>query len=81
MTDEVTLRRMNEPVTVTRVTTCNRDCPDACRIVATVENERVTRIAGDPEHPVTRGFLCYRTNQFLSTQYSPESIGMKAGIV
>lgn len=30
----------------------------------------MTRLQGDPEHPVTRGFLCYRTQKFLSTQYS-----------
>jgi len=57
-----------------RKTTCNRDCPDACSIVATVEEERVVKIGGDPDHPVTRGFLCYRTNQFLQTQYSPERL-------
>lgn len=55
-------------------TVCNRDCPDACSIVATVEDGRVTKIAGDPEHPVTRGFLCWRTNQFLETQYAPTRV-------
>jgi anaerobic selenocysteine-containing dehydrogenase len=35
-------------------TTCNRDCPDACRIAAMVEAGRVTRLRGDPAHPVTR---------------------------
>jgi len=25
-------------------TTCNRDCPDACGIVATVEGDRVARV-------------------------------------
>lgn len=57
-----------------RKTTCNRDCPDACRIVATVEDGRVTHLGGDPEHPVTRGFLCYRTGHFLHTQYSPQRL-------
>jgi anaerobic selenocysteine-containing dehydrogenase len=57
-----------------RRTTCNRDCPDACGIVATVEDGRVVKIGGDPAHPVTRGFLCYRTNHFLSTQYSPDRL-------
>ena len=57
-----------------RKTVCNRDCPDACGIVATVENGRVTRIRGDKEHPITRGFLCYRTSLFLSTQYSPDRL-------
>ena len=54
-----------------RKTLCNRDCPDACGIVATVEDGRVTSIRGDKDHPVTRGFLCYRTSLFPSTQYSP----------
>jgi anaerobic selenocysteine-containing dehydrogenase len=57
-----------------RRTTCNRDCPDACSILATVEEGRVTKIAGDPNHPVTRGALCYRTSRFLHTQYSPERL-------
>ncbi len=57
-----------------RKTLCNRDCPDSCGIVATVEDGRVTKLAGDPEHPVTRGFLCHRTNQFLKLQYSPERL-------
>ena len=55
-------------------TVCNRDCPDACSIVATVEGDRVTKIGGDPAHPVTRGFLCWRTNHFLETQYAPTRI-------
>ncbi len=55
-------------------TTCNRDCPDACGIVATVEDGRVVRLEGDPDHPVTRGFLCYRTNRFLDRQYDPDRL-------
>ncbi len=55
-------------------TTCNRDCPDACGIVATVENGRVTKLQGDPDHPVTRGFLCYRTSRFLERQYDPDRL-------
>jgi len=58
-----------------RITTvCNRDCPDACGVVATVENGKVVRLQGDREHPVTQGFLCYRTSQFLHTQYSPQRL-------
>src|SRR5205085_8442790 len=52
-----------------RKTVCNRDCPDACAIVAHVEDGKVTRVGGDPSHPVTGGFLCWRTNNFLPLQY------------
>ena len=55
-------------------TACNRDCPDACGIVATVEDGRVVAIAGDKEHPITRGFLCERTSRYLARQYSPDRL-------
>ncbi len=55
-------------------TSCTRDCPDACGIIATVEDGRITKISGDPDHPVTRGYLCYRTNRFLERQYDPERL-------
>ena len=57
-----------------RKTLCNRDCPDACSIVAHVEDGKVVQLGGDPEHPVTNGFLCWRTNNFLPLQYSPKRL-------
>ena len=57
-----------------RKTVCNRDCPDTGAIVAEVEDGKVVRLGGDPSHPVTQGFLCWRTNNFLPLQYSPERI-------
>ncbi len=57
-----------------RRTTCNRDCPDACGILATVADGQVTALRGDPEHPVTRGFLCFRTSRFLELQRAPERL-------
>ena len=57
-----------------RRTICNRDCPDACSILATVQGDRVVKLAGDPQHPVTRGFLCWRTNHFLRLQYGPDRL-------
>jgi anaerobic selenocysteine-containing dehydrogenase len=66
----------DESASQTRKTICNRDCPDACSIVATIEDGRVTRLAGDRDHPVTRGFLCWRTNHFLNLQYAPDRIVM-----
>lgn len=51
-----------------RRTTCSRDCPDACGILAEVRDGVVTALKGDPEHPVTQGFLCFRTSRFLDHQ-------------
>ncbi len=57
-----------------RTTTCNRDCPDACRIVATWEDGKVVQLEGDRDHAITRGFLCYRTSHFLRLQYGSERL-------
>ncbi len=48
----------------TKKTICPLDCPDACGIVATVENETITRLDGDPDHPFTRGFLCKKVRTY-----------------
>ena len=58
------------PMAQTLRTTCNRDCPDACGMLATVEDGLVTSLRGDPDHPVTRGFLCFRTSRFPELQSS-----------
>jgi anaerobic selenocysteine-containing dehydrogenase len=55
-------------------TTCNRDCPDSCGIITTVDNGRIIKHRGDPDHGITRGFLCYRGNHYLDRFYSKERI-------
>ena len=39
-------------------TTCPRDCYDGCGIVVERRNGEITRVLGDPDHPVSRGTLC-----------------------
>ncbi|MEO1191188.1 MAG: molybdopterin-dependent oxidoreductase [Pseudomonadota bacterium] len=39
-------------------TSCPRDCYDGCGIVVVKREGRVTRVLGDPDHPVSRGALC-----------------------
>jgi anaerobic selenocysteine-containing dehydrogenase len=41
-----------------RRTTCPRDCYDGCGIVVELDGDRIARVLGDPEHPVSRGKLC-----------------------
>jgi anaerobic selenocysteine-containing dehydrogenase len=55
-------------------TTCNRDCPDSCSILATVEHGRVVGHVADPEHAVTRGFLCAKGNRYLRRQYHDQRV-------
>jgi anaerobic selenocysteine-containing dehydrogenase len=38
-------------------------------MLVTVEDGRATRVAGDPDHPFTRGFLCAKVNRYLERTY------------
>ena len=53
---------------------CPHDCPDGCAVLITVEDGRATRIQGDPEHPITRGFLCGKVAKYLDRVYSPDRV-------
>src|ERR1700733_6994983 len=53
---------------------CPHDCPDACGVLITVDDGRATKIQGDPEHPVTRGFLCAKVAKYLDRVYSPDRV-------
>lgn len=62
---------------------CSHDCPDSCGVLVTVESltgadgqkqERAVKIAGDPQHPVTLGFLCGKVARYLDRVYSPERL-------
>ena len=43
-------------------------------MVVTVEDGRAVRIAGDPEHPMTQGFLCTKVSKYLERTYHPERL-------
>src|SRR6188472_1433478 len=48
---------------------CPHDCPDTCAMLVTVENGRAVRVAGDPDHPFTQGFLCAKVNRYVERTY------------
>jgi len=53
---------------------CPFDCPDCCGLLIEVDNGRVVRVSGDPEHPFTRGFLCAKMNHYQKTIHSPQRL-------
>jgi anaerobic selenocysteine-containing dehydrogenase len=53
---------------------CALDCPDTCSLLVNVENGAATRLRGNPDHPVTRGFLCGKVAQYLEREYSPQRL-------
>src|SRR5438477_4690719 len=57
-----------------RHSVCALDCPDACSLLVDIDGGRATRLRGNPDHPVTRGFLCGKVARYLDRQYSPERL-------
>jgi len=55
-------------------TTCIRDCPDSCGVIAVVEDGKIVGHRGDPAHGVTRGVLCWRGNNYLKRFYDPSRL-------
>src|SRR4051794_40747811 len=53
---------------------CPHDCPDTCAMLVTVEDGRAVKVAGDPDHPVTRGFLCTKVNNYEQRTHSPDRV-------
>jgi anaerobic selenocysteine-containing dehydrogenase len=53
---------------------CPHDCPDTCAMHVTVEDGRAVAVTGDPEHPITVGFLCGKVSNYLDRVYSPDRI-------
>lgn len=55
-------------------TACPRDCYDTCGLVVEVENGRAVRLYGDPDHGITRGFLCPKGPSYLEQVYHPDRL-------
>ena len=55
-------------------TVCHLDCPDTCAMVVTLDGDRAVSLAGAPEHPMTRGFLCHKMSHYLDVVYHPDRI-------
>ena len=53
---------------------CPLNCPDSCGIVTRVEEGRVVQTTGDPEHPITRGWLCRKGNEYLERLNHPSRL-------
>jgi anaerobic selenocysteine-containing dehydrogenase len=53
---------------------CPHDCPDTCAMLVTVVDGRAVRVAGDPEHPFTNGFLCTKVNRYIERTYHKDRL-------
>jgi anaerobic selenocysteine-containing dehydrogenase len=50
---------------------CPHDCPDTCGVITEVEEGKAVRFSGDPEHPITKGWLCAKVRPYLDHVYHP----------
>jgi anaerobic selenocysteine-containing dehydrogenase len=57
-----------------RHSVCALDCPDACSLLVNVEDRVASKLRGNPDHPVTRGFLCGKVAKYLDREYSPQRL-------
>ena len=53
---------------------CPHDCPSQCALSVTVEDGRVTDVAGDSEHPFTRGVICGKVHDYAERLYAPTRV-------
>jgi anaerobic selenocysteine-containing dehydrogenase len=53
---------------------CPQDCPDTCAFLYHVEDGKLVEVAGDPDHPTTRGGLCVKLKDYAEHHYNPARV-------
>jgi len=53
--------------------TCMRDCYDTCAIVTEIKNDKI-KVRGNPNHPITGGFLCPKGAMLSKWVHSEERL-------
>lgn len=53
---------------------CPHDCPDTCSMVYEVEDGQLISVKGNADHPMTRGGLCVKLNDYEKRHYHPDRL-------
>ena len=53
---------------------CPHDCPDTCSMVYHVKDEKLVAVKGNADHPMTRGGLCVKLNDYEKRHYHPDRL-------
>jgi anaerobic selenocysteine-containing dehydrogenase len=48
---------------------CSLDCPDQCGLLLHKENGKIIKVEGDPQHPVTQGYICNKVRNMTERIY------------
>ncbi len=57
------------------ITTCPLDCPDTCSLVVTIEDNKLTKLRGNPEQETTKGFACVKMYAYPERQHHKDRLG------
>jgi anaerobic selenocysteine-containing dehydrogenase len=55
-------------------TACPLDCWDCCGMIAYVEDGKLLKVEGDPDHPITQGSLCIKGRKLVDRLYHEERV-------
>lgn len=53
---------------------CPLDCPDTCGLLLHKENGKIVKVAGNPDHPITKGAICNKVRNMAERIYHPERL-------
>ncbi|WP_066067367.1 molybdopterin oxidoreductase family protein [Neobacillus soli] len=53
---------------------CPLDCPDQCGLLLYKENGKITKVNGDPQHPVTKGHICSKVRNMGARIYDEKRL-------
>ncbi|MCL5040510.1 MAG: molybdopterin oxidoreductase family protein [Firmicutes bacterium] len=56
---------------ILRPAVCPLDCWDTCAQLAEVKDGKIIRVTGNPNHPITHGYICDKARHFHEKVYSP----------
>ena len=60
---------MSAQITKTAHGGCPHDCPDTCSMIYEIEGNKLVAVKGNPNHPMTRGGLCVKLNDYEKRHY------------
>ena len=64
------------PKTIVVRGACPHDCPDTCATLTEVDvaTGKAIGFRGDPDHPITQGWLCAKVRPYLERVYAPDRV-------
>jgi anaerobic selenocysteine-containing dehydrogenase len=59
---------------MSEITACTMDCPDACSLIVSSDDDGSATLKGNPEHPFTAGFTCAKIKGHIKRLQSSDRI-------